>query len=197
MSVQFGLPDLMEESETALWYASQNDAGPRARAATWITSDFNLLEVWRVRHEHLMQPVAKDVRRFGQPARLRAAGVLLAERCAFVEYLRANEVSAEDRERMLTQLRGSKNSSRALLDEHQEYLYALCSMVCIEYLLHRMGDPMGVRMLQRYKDLYVDSFASLAENLLSASEQTSDRADEADLPPEARRLKRVLTSHPT
>ena len=186
----------MKESERSLLQASQQRNSPEARAATWVTSDFHLLEIWRIRHEHLMQPVAQDVRRFGQPTRLRAAGVLLAERSAFIDYLRTHEVPAPMRDRMLARLRNSRNSSRALLDEHQDYLLAVCSTVCVEHLLVHVGDSIGARMLQRYRALNIENFASTALNLLAADGPMSMTRGQPALAPEVRRLKQVLTDHP-
>lgn len=196
MSEKLGLSDLMKESETALWDASHAKTGRRARAAMWVTSDFNLLELWRMRHTHLMQPVATTAHRFGQPARLRAAGVLLIERCAFVDYLRERQVSRSARDRMIARLRGTEKPHRALLDEHRDYILAVSSALCVDHLLHRVADPMGLRLLQRYQALYVEHFGFVCDSLLGANGRPFDTREQAALPPEVVRLKSVLTTHP-
>ena len=192
MFAKLGLSDLMRESETALWQASQQRTDRRARAATWVTSDFSILELWRIRHAQLMRPVASAAQRFGQPARLRAVGVRLVERAALVDYLRDRQISGAIRDRIIARLRNNDNPRRALLDEHREYVLAVSSALCVEHLLHYLSDPMGPRLLHRYQALYVEHFESFYEQLSAEEREAASSSDELALPLEAMHLKRVL-----
>jgi len=191
------LDELMSLSEDALWRASEEGEGRRRRAASWVTSDFRMLETWRLRHREILQPVAAARHHFGQAARLRAAGVAIVERCAFVDYLRERRVAAASRDDLIAKVRDSDNTRRAVLDEHREYVLALCSAMCIDHLLSRVGDPLGPRLLQKYRSLYVEYFTTTSDRLLFGEGRSPrERIADAALPPEAKRLKRVLTLQP-
>lgn len=191
------LADLLKESESALWHASGGRDRRRGRAAACVTSNFNIMELWRIRHEHLMRPVASVGGRFGQAARLRGVGVLLIERCAVVDYLRERQVAGSIRDIIIARLRGTDNSCRALLDEHRDYVLAVSSGLCVDHLLNCVADPLGPRLLRRYEALYVEQFASFCEQLLVDNEQPIGLSRAVPLPPEVLRLKRVLMARPT
>lgn len=183
---------MITESEQALWRAAEDQTGRRGRAASWVTSDFNLLELWRIRHEFLIRPVAAESRHFGQAARLRAAGVILAERCALVDYMRQAGISGERRDRLILRLRGKDNLKRALLDEHRDYLLAVSSELCIDHLLGRIQDSAGPRLLKRYRALYVEHFKSVC-----AQQQDGDTGSDegrTELPPAISDLRSLLSA---
>jgi hypothetical protein len=197
VAAKLELSDLLKESEIALWHAPQETDRRRARAAATVTSNFDVMEQWRLRHEHLMRPVASVAGRFGQPARLRAIGVLLIERCAVVDYLRERHVAGPTRDMMIARLRGMDNSCRALLDEHRDYVLSVSSELCVDHLLNCVSDPLGPRLLRRYEALYVEQFASFCDRFLVDNENPGRLRRTIPLPPEALLLKRVLTAHPT
>lgn len=197
MSAKPELVDLLEESERALWEAPTGEDRRRARAAARVTSNFDIMELWRIRHEQLLRPVASEAGRFGQAARLRAVGVLLIERCAPVDYMRERRVTGSVRDAILARLRATDNSCRAVLDEHRDYVLAVSSGLCVDHLLNYVADPLGPRLLRRYEALYVEEFASFCDRLLVDNEQTVGLSRTVPLPAEALRLKSVLTARPT
>jgi len=197
VAAKLELTDLLKESEMALWHASGERDRRRARAAARVTSNFNIMELWRIRHEHLMRPVASVAGRFGQAARLRTVGVLLIERCAVVDYLRERQVAGSIRDIMITRLRATDNSCRALLDEHRDYVFAVSSGLCVDHLLNCVADPLGPRLLRRYEARYVEQFASFCDNLLVNNEQPIGLRRTVPLPPDVLLLKSVLMASPT
>lgn len=197
MAAKLELADLLKESEMALWHASAEKDRCRARAAARVTSNFNIMELWRIRHEHLMRPVASVSGRFGQAARLRAVGVLLIERRAAVNYLRECQVAGSTRDIMIARLRATDNSCRAVLDEHRDYVLAVSSGLCVDHLLNCVADPLGPRLLRRYETLYVEQFASFWDHLLVNNEQPIELSRTVPLPPEVLLLKSVLMASPT
>lgn len=196
MSAKLELADLLKESEKALWDASTGEDRRRARAAARVTSNFDIMELWRIRHEHLMQPVASEAGRFGQATRLRAIGVLLIERCAVVDSLRERRVAGSVRDVILARLRATDNSCRAVLDEHRDYILAVCSGLCVDHLLNFIADPLGPRLLRRYQTLYVEQFALFCDQLLADNEQPVGLTRTVPLPAEVLRLKSVLMARP-
>lgn len=197
MTIKLEIADLMKESEWALWHASQGRDRRRARAAARVTSDFNVMELWRIQHELLMRPVASAGGRFGQAARLRGAGVRLIERCAAVDYLREREVAGPIRDFIIARLRATDNSRRALLDEHRDYVLAVSSGLCVDHLLTCVDDPLGPRLLRRYEALYIEQFAAFYDQLLVEDERPAELKRAVPLPPEVVRLKNVLMARST
>ncbi len=197
MAAKLELLDLLKESEKALWHASEGKDRRRAHAAARVTSNFEIMDQWRIRHEHLMRPVASVAGRFGQAARLRAVGVLLIERCAAVDYLRERQVAESIREIMIARLRATDNSCRALLDEHRDYVLAVSSGLCIDHLLNCVSDLLGARLLRRYEALYVEQFASFCDKLLVDNEQLIGLRRTVPLPPDVLLPKNVLMARPT
>ena len=197
MSAKLELVDLLKESEEALWDASTGQDRRRARAAARVTSNFEIMELWRLRHEHLMRPVASEAARFGQAARLRAIGVLLIERCAAVDYLREQRVAGAVRDVIIARVRATDNARRAVLDEHRDYVLAVSSGLCVDRLLNRIADPLGPRLLRQYEALYIEQFASFCDQLLADNEQSIGPSRTVPLPTEVQRLKSVLMARPT
>ena len=121
----------------------------------------------------------------------------MVERCAFVDYLRERRVSSHSRNDLVARVRHSDNSRRAVLDEHRQYVLALCSAISIDHLLRCVGDPLGPPLLQKYRSLYVEFFTRTSDRqLFGEGELPEERIAEAALPPDAKRLKRVLTAQP-
>lgn len=197
MSAKLELVELLEESEKTLWEAPTGADRRRARAAARVTSNFDIMELWRIRHEHLLRPVAAEAGRFGQAARLRAVGVLLIERCAPVDYVREHRVTGSVRDTIITRLRATDNSRRAVLDEHRDYVLAVSSALCVDHLLNCVADPLGPRLLQRYEALYLEEFASFCDQLLLDNERPVGLTRTVPLPAEVLQLKSVLTARPT
>lgn len=190
--------ELLGLSEAALWQAADTDKEPRRRrAASWVTSDFRMLETWRLRYKELMQPVAAARYHFGQAAKLRAAGVAMVERCAFVDYLRDRRVAASSRDDLVARAHETDDARSAVLEEHREYVLAVCSALGIDRLLIHVGDPLGPQLLKKYRSLYIEYFTTTSDRLLHDDETPAgERTVDFGLPPEAERLKRVLTNQP-
>lgn len=186
------LRELIKESEQALWFAVDDAHRQRSAAAVQVTSDFRLLDLWRHRHEFLLQPVAEATGRFGQPAELRAASVMLIERCALVDYLREYGIAPTQRNVLLAKLRSVAASRNALLAEHRDYVLALCSAICFDRLLDRLGDLTGPRLLEHYRYEYLGLFAQYCNGLL-ADGGAAEPAGSVELSAEVRHLKNVLT----
>lgn len=196
MSAKLELVELLEESEKTLWEAPTGADRRRARAAAKVTSNFDIMEQWRIRHEHLLRPVASEAARFGQAARLRAVGVLLIERCAPVDYIRERQLTGSVRDAIIARLRATDNACRAVLDEHRDYVLAVSSELCVDHLLNCVADPLGPRLLRRYEALYVEEFSSFCDQLLVGNEQPVGLSRTVPLPTDVLRLKSVLTTRP-
>ena len=189
------LEELMKASDETLWLAVDDPARHRASAAIQVTSDYRLLDVWRLRHQYLLQPVAAATGRFGQPARLRAAAVLLIERCALIDYLREYGVDKRSRDAVIALMRGTA-SRREMIDEHRNYVLALCSALCIDHLLWEARDPAGPRLLKHYRQAYLDHFAAFCDEALRTKLQSQRLNASVALSPEVQHLKHVLTDLP-
>ncbi len=191
MNTRLDLPELLAESETALWQAAAGDERRRAHAAAQATNDHRMYQLWRHRHERLMRPVAHADGRFGQPAALRAIGVRLVERAALVDYVRRHHITGRARDLLIMGFQGQRNPRRALLDEHRDYVLAVSSEVCVAHLLGQLGDHLGGRLLAEYGASYAESFATFCKRM-QAGDAVAARAD-IPLAPQARRLQGLLS----
>ena len=150
-----------------------------------------MYELWRYRHERLMRPVAQAEGRFEQPKALRAVGVRLIHRTALVDYLRAEHVTGGARDLLLTRFRNQENPRRALLNEHRDYVLAVSSEACVDWLLGRLADPFGPRLLDEYRTAYGDSFARYCEEVLEQAPEALEW--EVPLASQASRLRELLS----
>ena len=173
--------------------AIEDPARHRAHAAVQVTSDYRLLDAWRLRHEYLLQPVAAATGRFGQPNRLRAAAVMLIERCALVDYLREYGIPKTARDALIALIRGQA-SQRQMIEEHRNYVLALCSAICIDRLLWEVRDPAGPRLLQHYRRAYLNHFAAFWGEVLKHERRDRLTAETVSLSPEVQHLKQMLTN---
>jgi hypothetical protein len=191
MNTRLELPELLAESETALWQAAVGDDRRRAQAAAQATNDHGMYELWRHRHKRLMRPVAHADGRFGQPAALRAIGVRLLERAALVDYLRGHRITGPSRDLLVMGFRQQRNPRRALLNEHRDYVLAVSSEACVAHLLRRLEDHSGGRLLAEYGAAYVESFAAFCRQM----DATNTMPVRAHIPlaPQARRLQGLLS----
>lgn len=149
---------LMDESEHALWSSVEAESGRDSRIAHDIVKDPANYLLWESRHAELVRPVAEENRRTGQVIALRSAEVSLIHRRALVHHLRGNKINGQERAKLMSVFYGPKETNDAIIAEHRQYMMAVSSRVSAHHLIDIMKDPVSLRLLRLYEDLYTEYF---------------------------------------
>jgi len=145
---------LMDESEQALSNAVDGDRERDARIAGRILGDSKTYRLWESRHADLVMPVAQHSRRAGQIFRLRDVELKLLHRRALIRSIRRQGIVGAERDRLFSVFYGPRDTYDAILAEHRQYTLAVSSRVSADHLIDVMQDPVSVRLLREYEDIY-------------------------------------------
>jgi hypothetical protein len=181
---------LMRESErTIREYAYGSDEAFR-RVCTQVLADPALYRFWRTRHARRMKDVALGGEPRRQVAALRAISVRQIQKTALVRYLHDQRVTGFDRDRVLTEFYGVKDSRASAVREHRNYLEAACSRLCLAELLTLAGDEPGLQLLRDYDSTYRDYFRLFCDRVRAIGAHKNYLLDA--LIPEVRAAAEVL-----
>ena len=149
---------LMNESEQALWDAIAGKPTRHSNIAKYVLNDHKTHLTWESRHAELIRPVAEQNKRTPQVFALREIELQLVHKRALIDYISTNKLQGKERERMFSAIYGPRDTVDAILTEHRQYTMAVSSNFSTNHLIDVMYDPIGMRMLRRYKQLYTDYF---------------------------------------
>lgn len=149
---------LMDESEQALSDAVEGHRQRDARIARQILGDSKIRRLWESRHADLLLPVAEHGRRTRQIFALRNIAVQLLHRRALIRHIRKNRIVGEERDKLLSIYYGPMDRSNAIMAEHRQYQLSVSSRVSTDHLINVMHDPVSVKLLHEYKNIYSKYF---------------------------------------
>ena len=149
---------LMDESEQALWDATNAKSRRESRIAKHILNDPKTYRLWEAKHADLVRPVAQEKNRVPQVFALRDIEVRLVHRRALIDHIRERKLRGVDRERLFAAFYGPRDILDAILIEHREYMLSVSSYLSANHLIEVMYDPEGQRLLKQYETLYTNYF---------------------------------------
>lgn len=190
---------LMDESEQALSDATECEHLRDSRIAKQILSDSRMHKLWESRHADLVLPVAERSRRDAQIFRLRDIELKLLHRRALIRCIRKHQIVGKQRSKLLAVFYGPRDTRDAILAEHRQYTLAVSSRVSADHLINVMHDPVSVRLLEEYKEIYSKYFELYCFNVICADTVIADatRSDMVRLRRRAMQMiKRIHTEPP-
>ena len=102
--------------------------------------------------------MAEQKNRVPQVLALRAIEIRMVHRRALIDYIRYYQLRGEERDQMFSALYGPRDVIDAIVHEHRQYMMAVSSYLSTHHLIDVMHDPLGSRLLRRYKSLYASYF---------------------------------------
>ncbi len=148
----------MDQSEQALWDASDAKSKREWRIAEHVLCDPKTYRLWESRHAELVRPVAEQSKRVQQVFALRDIGVRMVHRRALIDHIRKNRLRGPERDLMFATFYGPRDIQDAILIEHRQYMLAVSSHISTDHLINVMDDPLGNRLLRQYRVAYTDYF---------------------------------------
>ena len=167
---------LMDESEQALWDATDAKSRHESRIAEHILSDSKAHRMWEATHAELVRPVAEQTKGAQQVFALRNIEIRLIHKRALIDNIRNHKLRGPDRDLMIATFYGPIEIRDAILTEHRRYMLAVSSQLSTEHLINVMYDPLGNRLLSQYETLYTDYFELYGYVILSRDAGWADAA---------------------
>jgi len=149
---------LMDESEQALSDAAAGGCQRDTRIARQILGDPRIHRLWESRHADLVLPVSKHSLRNAQIFALRDIEVNLLHRRALISCIRKQRIVGKERDKLFSVFYGPRDTRDAILTEHRQYTLAVSSRVSTDHLINVMHDPVSVKLLHEYKNIYSTYF---------------------------------------
>jgi len=184
----------MDESEQALLDAADSSSPHVARIVGHVVSDVNVHRIWECRHAELVRPVAEQNRRAPQLIELRLAETRLTHKRALINYIRKHQVTGALRDRLISAFYGSRETTDAILKEHQRYMVAVSSRVSTDHLIDVMCDPVSkdlIRMYDMAYDQYFELYCFVASSPDSAVADAV-RGSMGEVASRAKRIRKML-----
>lgn len=197
---------LMRESTDRIESALQSDDSHEQWLAQRVLENPSAWNQWESEHAGLMRLVAVSGFPRTQVAILKKATLRLVERKALFEYLRAQSVRGDMRQKIFAYFHPARSYVNAVVGEHAVYLRKACSFLCTSHvgieLVHDEGflDPM-----QRYEALYreyfqffcdthfADESSGLESSLLPLLKQGLEDCRRSIMDPDVRPKRRFAT----
>jgi hypothetical protein len=128
------LARMLECSEERISGVARHGRGYPQQIARRVLESTHLYRHWEHSHIQVLRPVAGEQRPQDQLLALKRGALAMIHRKAPFEYLRDHHVCGAARHHYFDVLFGPHDFARAVVQEHQHYLVAGCSYLCIDAL---------------------------------------------------------------
>jgi hypothetical protein len=128
------LARMLECSEGRLSHMARHGLGYPQQIARRVLESTHLFRHWEHSHIQVLRPVAGGQRPREQLLALKRGALAMIHRKAPFEYLRDHHVRGAARHHYFDVLFGRHDFARAVVQEHQNYLVAGCSYLCMDAL---------------------------------------------------------------
>ena len=159
------LARMMERSELRISEVARYGQGYPQQIARRVLESTHLHRQWEHSHSQGMRSVANEHRTQGQMQALKRVALSMVHRKAPFEYLRDHHVCGAARHHYFDVLYGPHDFARAMVQEHQNYLVAGCSFLCVDTLC----STSTVELLTDYEKAYTSYWQAHTATLLHAT----------------------------
>ncbi len=153
---------MMECSELRISEVARHGQGFAQQIARRVLESAHMFAQWENSHSQVMRPVAAAQRASEQMFTLKRVALAMIHRKAPFEFLRDRHVCGGARHRYFDVLYGPHDFARAMVREHQNYLVAGCSYLCLDTLCAAST----VELIAEYEKAYTSYWQAQTATLL-------------------------------
>lgn len=179
----------MEASQARLTLAMHSGNADEERIALRILDNPRDFSTWEQQHSGLMRQIVAAGSPTAEKCDLLTASLALIHRKALFEYLKSSGIRGEDRVRLMNNFFSMTDYSKAIVNEHGNYLRSAASYLCSSHVgFTVMLDDVFDEPLSQYEQLYGDYF-----RVYCGLAVATDRDEVQTLEPLASTLKREVS----
>jgi hypothetical protein len=163
------LERMMECSELRMAEVARFGQGYPQQVASRVLASAHVFQQWENAHSQAMRHIAVEQRPRDQLVALKRMALSMIHRKAPFEYLRDHHICGAARHRYFDVLYGPHDFARAMVREHQNYLVAGCSYLCVDTLCA----PSTMDLIADYEKAYTSYWQAHTATLLDATRSTA------------------------
>lgn len=176
-AASFMLGRMMECSELRIVEVAKHGQGYAQQIARRVLESAHIHQQWEHSHSHGLRPIANELRTPDQMLALKRVALSMVHRKAPFEYLRDHHVCGAARHHYFDVLYGPHDFARAMVQEHQNYLVAGCSYLCVDTLCSLST----VELIADYEKAYTSYWQAHTATLLDDAPRAAARGRKAAL----------------